>query len=202
MYSNPTHHPTARRSSMGALVAAPLLLALAALGCGEQKEKAVAEAGTNATVPPVTSGEGPQAAVASAQLSAASVEGTTETTTDETLPPDIVATGPETLVLPGSVVTIAATGSTDVTSVILTDRAGAKTPFTYDSESNLWRASYRVPLRVGTEKLALAVTAATDANRWKRVWVFLRLRDEAKPADATTQDSSGCAVEEVIPAKS
>jgi hypothetical protein len=68
---------------------------------------------------------------------------------------------------------------------MLTDRAGEKTPFTYDSESNLWQASYRVPLRVNTEKLALAVTATTEANRYKRVWVFLRLRDDgAKPAEA------------------
>lgn len=169
-----------------ALIAAPLLLALAALGCGEQKEKATAELATNeSTVAPAGSGvSAPQAAVASTGAAAIAETGL-EQRTDDTLPPDIVAAGPETIVLPGSVVTVAATGSTDVTSVMLTDRAGEKTPFTYDSESNLWRASYRVPIRATTDKLALAVTATTEANRWKRVWVFLRLRDEgAKPAEA------------------
>ncbi|HET7498158.1 MAG TPA: hypothetical protein VFM00_07640 [Candidatus Eisenbacteria bacterium] len=173
------------------LIAAPLLIALAALGCGEQKEKATAElAHRDAAVVPVeqgaSAGQG-AAATTTALTSGGVVTGVAETTpnADETLPPDIVATGPESVVIPGSVVTIAATGSTDVTSVMLTDRAGEKTPFTYDSESNLWQASYRVPLRVGTEKLALAVTATTEANRYKRVWVFLRLRDEkATPAEA------------------
>jgi hypothetical protein len=173
------------------LIAAPLLIALAALGCGEQKEKATAELAHRETaVVPVeqgaSAGQG-AAATPAALASGGVVTGVAETTpnADETLPPDIVASGPESIVIPGSVVTIAATGSTDVTSVMLTDRAGEKTPFTYDSESNLWQASYRVPLRVNTEKLALAVTATTEANRYKRVWVFLRLRDEnATPAEA------------------
>ena len=173
------------------LIAAPLLIALAALGCGEQKEKATAELAhrETAVVPAdqgVSAGQG-AAATPTALASGGVVTGVAETTpnADETLPPDIVASGPESVVIPGSVVTIAATGSTDVTSVMLTDRAGEKTPFTYDSESNLWQASYRVPLRVNTEKLALAVTATTEANRYKRVWVFLRLRDDgAKPAEA------------------
>jgi len=169
-----------------ALVAAPLLLALAALGCGEQKEKATAELATHETaVAPVgSSAPAPQAQVAATGVAATATTDVGQRT-DEALPPDIVAAGPESIVLPGSVVTIAATGSTDVTSVMLTDRAGEKTPFTYDSESNLWKASYRVPLRATTEKVALAVTATTEANRYKRVWVFLRLRDEgAKPTEA------------------
>ena len=173
-----------------ALVATPLLIALAALGCGEHKEKATAELANHETaVVPVQQGAVGHGAAATPTTLASDgvVTGVAETTpsAEETLPPDIVATGPESVVIPGSVVTIAATGSTDVTSVTLTDRAGEKTPFTYDSESNLWQASYRVPLRANTEKLALGVTATTGANRYKRVWVFLRLRDEgAKPAEA------------------
>jgi hypothetical protein len=167
-----------------ALIAAPLLIALAALGCGEQGEKATAELATKETAAPVRASAPAMASTVETPSAIGAVEGGT-TDGNEALPPDIVAAGPETIVLPGSVVTIAATGSTDVTSVILTDRAGEKTPFTYDSESNLWRASYRVPIRATTEKLALAVTAATEANRWKRVWVFLRLREQgATPAEA------------------
>lgn len=174
-----------------ALIAAPLLIALAAFGCGEQKEKATAELATHETAaaPAGTVAPAPQATVASTGTVA--TEGTgAEERSDDALPPDIVAAGPESIALPGSVVTIAATGSTDVTSVMLTDRAGEKTPFTYDSESNLWKASYRVPLRATTEKLALAVTATTEANRYKRVWVFLRLRDEgAKPVEAASDSA-------------
>jgi hypothetical protein len=169
-----------------ALLAAPFLLALTALGCGEQKEKATAELATNETVaaPAGPSASAPQVAVASTSGATTALENAGKKT-DETLPPDIVAVVPEGLSLPGTVVEIAAVGSADVTSVMLTDRVGAKTPFTFDSESNLWRASYRVPLRANTEKLALAVTATTEANRWKRIWVFLQLKEEgATPAEA------------------
>jgi hypothetical protein len=122
------------------LIAAPLLIALAAFGCGEHKEKATAELATRETAAPVRTGT-PQAGVASTSEALKAETGAVENGTtggEETLPPDIVAVGPESIVLPGSVVTIAATGSTDVTSVMLTDRVGEKTPFTYDSESNLW----------------------------------------------------------------
>lgn len=184
-----------KRSSRGiaaksALLAAPILLALAALGCGEQKEKATAELATNETVAPAgPSATAPQAAVASATGATTAPESAGQKT-DDTLPPDIVAVVPEGLSLPGTVVQIAAVGSADVTSVMLTDRVGAKTPFTFDSEANLWRASYRVPLRADTEKLALAVTATTEANRWKRVWVFLRLKEESATPTEAAPDSA------------
>lgn len=168
-----------------ALVGATLLVALVALGCGEQKGKATAELAAQEAAAPVAQGApAPQAAVAGTETLQTGEE-RSDLSQVETLPPDIVAAGPESIAVPGSVVTIAATGSADVTSVMLTDRAGEKTPFTFDSESNLWKASYRVPLRVATDKLGLAVTATTEANRYKRVWVFLRLRDEGTaPAEA------------------
>jgi len=182
-----THQPegtnTNRRFFLtSALIAAPLLIALVALGCGEEKEKATANLATTDTAAPVGTGAPLAGAATTVQpASAVATPRDDDSATDQTLPPDIVAAGPESIVAPGSVVTVAATGSTDVTSVLLTDRAGQKTPFTYDSESNLWKASYRVPIRSTGSKLALAVTATTEANRWKRVWVFLRLKDEVVP---------------------
>jgi hypothetical protein len=179
-----THEASINPTRTRAMLAAPILLALVVLGCGEQKRQVAAE-----------SGAGEPAAVETVTKNAAASTGAQGPATVQThggegvlptdaLPPDVVATAPDTLAIPGSVVVLTALGSTDVTSVILTDGNGAKTPFIYDSESNLWRVSYRVPMRTTGERISLSVTASTEANRWKRVWVFLRVRGG--------EDESGC----------
>ena len=168
----------------GVFLATPLLLAVVALGCGEQKQQAAAEPVSGVTTQPT---DGAPPAIT------ASATGTAElgtSNTEDGLPPDVAATAPDTLTVPGSVVVITALGSADVTSVTLNDGAGEKTPFTYDSESNLWRVSYRVPVRVSADRIGLSVTAATDANRWKRVWVFLKLRDTGARTEADSEP--GC----------
>lgn len=185
---------TTPRIATTCMLAVPLLLTLAAIGCGEQKKTASAElattTGSNAVGGATAPAEAAVVATAATETGAAIENAGVEAQGDGSLPPDIVAMGPETVALPGTVVTIAAVGSPDVSSVVLTDRAGARTPFTYDSESNLWRAAYRVPLRAETDKLGLSVTATTEANRWKRVWVFLQLKEEdAKPV-ASPSDSA------------
>ena len=159
-------------------------LALVALGCGEQKQKATAETGAVET--PTAMSEPTPAA---GQTVAASATGTAEPVSQvESLPPDVTANAPDTLVTPGSVVVITALGSSDVTSVTLADGLGEKTPFTFDSEANLWHASYRVPLKTREDKIGLSVTASTDANRYKRVWLFLQTREQAEKAAATTTE--------------
>ncbi len=161
-------------------------LALVAIGCGEQKQKATAE--TGATETPATSMSEPTPAAG--QAVAASATGTAEPVGQvESLPPDVAATAPDTLVAPGSVVVITALGSADVTSVTLADGLGEKTPFTFDSESNLWRASYRVPVKTREDRIGLSVTASTDASRFKRVWLFLKTRESAEKAATTAEDS-------------
>ncbi|MGE5178236.1 MAG: hypothetical protein ACM3PF_03990 [Bacteroidota bacterium] len=181
------------RAATGAALAAPLLLALVALGCGEQKEKASATVASTETAPAQAQPGAVPATKTGAALTAetgtTSAMATGEAKEDAGLPPEVVAVPPEGISAPGTVVTIAAVGSTDVTSVMLTDRVGAKTPFTFDSAANMWKVSYRVPLDVKTDRLALSVTAGTETNRWKRVWVFLQLREEAKEA-ATAPDST------------
>jgi hypothetical protein len=162
-------------------------LALVALGCGEQKQKATAE--TNSSETPIAAQEA--APAPGGQTVAASATGTPESVGQvESLPPDVAATAPDTLVTPGSVVVITAIGSADVTSVTLADGVGEKTPFTFDSESNLWRASYRVPVKIREDRIGLSVTATTDASRYKRVWLFLKTRESAEKA-ATTVEESG-----------
>lgn len=161
-------------------------LALVALGCGEQKQKATAE--TSSTETPIAAQEA--APAPGGQTVAASATGTPEQIGQvESLPPDVAATAPDTLVTPGSVVVITAIGSADVTSVTLTDGVGEKTPFTFDSESNLWRASYRVPVKIREDRIGLSVTATTDASRYKRVWLFLQTRESAEKAATTVEES-------------
>ena len=164
-------------------------LALVALGCGEQKQKATAET-TTTDAPVATAHEA--APTPGGQAVAASATGTPEQVGQvESLPPDVAATAPDTLVAPGSVVLITALGSADVTSVTLTDGLGEKTPFTYDSESNLWRVSYRIPVKIREDRIGLSVTASTDASRYKRVWLFLKTRESAEKtagAEADTGD--------------
>jgi len=60
----------------------------------------------------------------------------------------------------------------------LTDRLGQKHPFSYDSEAKAWRIYYRVPIAAKSDELGLSITAANGANRWKRVWVFLKIQGE------------------------
>ena len=162
-------------------------LALVALGCGEQKQKATAEI-SNTDAPMATAHD--TAPTPGGQAVAASATGTPEQVGQvESLPPDVAATAPDTLVQAGSVVTITALGSADVTSVTLADGLGEKTPFTYDSESNLWRVSYRIPVKIREDRIGLSVTATTDANRYKKVWVFLKTRESAEKTAATAEDS-------------
>jgi hypothetical protein len=180
----------------GSFLAASLLLAMVALGCGEQKQQAAAEPVAPGSPGSPGSGVAAQPADGAPPAVTASATGTVELGTsnaEEGLPPDVAAAAPDTLTVPGSVVVITALGSADVTSVTLNDGAGEKTPFTYDSESNLWRVSYRVPVRVTADRIGLSVTASTDANRWKRVWVFLKLRDTPDTGERTEADSEpGC----------
>ena len=162
-------------------------LAFVAVGCGEQKQKATAD--TSSSDAPIAAAR-ETAPTPGGQTVAASATGTPEAIGQvESLPPDVAATAPDTLVTPGSVVVITAIGSADVTSVTLADGVGEKTPFTFDSESNLWRVSYRVPVKIREDRIGLSVTATTDASRYKRVWLFLKTRESAEKAAATAQDS-------------
>jgi hypothetical protein len=39
----------------------------------------------------------------------------------------------------------------------------------------VWRAQDRVPLHPRHERFGVSVTARNDADRWRRVWVFLNV---------------------------
>jgi hypothetical protein len=107
----------------------------------------------------------------------------------DSLPPDVSATVADTLVFPGSSIEITAVGSPDVVSVSLGDGLGGKQPFAYDATSDSWKIFYRVPVKPGTERVALSVTARNASQRWRRVWLFLGVQQErpAAQADSTVK---------------
>jgi len=153
---------------------ASAMVAFLALGCGEQKEGAAVE--TNAA-PAAAIEKTPTTVVAATRATTpeAGMEGTGLTTSADSLPPDVTAFAPDSLLIPGSVVEITAEASTDAAALTLTDGLGHKYPFVYDTEAKAWRVHYRVPIQTHIDRLGLSVTATSAANRWKRVWVFLKI---------------------------
>ena len=96
----------------------------------------------------------------------------------ESLPPDLSVTVSDTLVSPGESVEITAEGTSDVGEIVLWDGIHDRQALTYDSMAKVWRTNYRVPLRPSSERFGLSVTAKNEANRWRRVWVFLSVQRE------------------------
>ena len=96
----------------------------------------------------------------------------------------------DTLVTPGETVELTARGTPDVVEVTLWDGVHERLAFTRDAEGNTWRVQYRVPLRLKSERLGLSVTAKNEAGRWRRVWLFLKLRDGASETRADSTSSS------------
>jgi len=186
-------------------VAASFLLLLVALGCGKEEKRVSASTGDArgeavVTTPATTAAQGNAAAQTTLASGVAETEGgalqdeasskAPETEGDAMLPPEVVVSVPDSLAVPGSIVEITAEGSADVTAITLSDGRGQTRPFTYDTTANVWRASYRVPLRSATERLGLSATATNGGNRWKRVWIFLNVLP--KQTTAETDSGEGC----------
>ena len=156
------------------VITASAMVAFLALGCGEQKERAAVE--TSAAPASAVEQTSPAAVTATRTTTPeAGNEGTGLTTSADSLPPDVTAFAPDSLVIPGNVVEITAQASTDAATLTLTDRLGHKYPFFYDTEAKAWRVHYRVPIQTHIDRLGLSVTATSGANRYKRVWIFLKI---------------------------
>lgn len=176
------------------LLVAALAIGFLAMGCGQQQnESASTEAGsaqpaaavqTAAAVPASAAASDPAHASGLAE-STPQAEGIAALSADS-LPPDVVASASEALVSPGTIVEIAAEGSPDVVEVILSDGIGKTQPLVYDSTAKCWRVLYRVPLRMATDRLGLSVTAKNGLDRWRRVWVFLKVQREGAQADSVS----------------
>ena len=99
--------------------------------------------------------------------------------TGDSLPPDVMIASVDSLATPGQAIEITAKGSGDVVSMSLWDGLGQRQAFRYDQGTQEWRVLYRVPLKLHTERLALAVTAKNGSNGWRRVWLFPQVGGEA-----------------------
>jgi hypothetical protein len=93
----------------------------------------------------------------------------------EGLPPDLSVSVADTLVAPGETIEFTVEGTDDVRQVALSDGRDEPTPFVRDEGTHVWRAQYRVPLHPKSERFGVSVTARNDADRWRRVWVFLHI---------------------------
>ena len=177
---NANREATKRLAWGGALVVAAASVALLALGCSEQEKKATAEINT----PTAGIAEMTPAATASA-TAPATIEpsGVEPAVGADSLAPDVAATVEGELTAPGAIVIITAQGSSDVTSMVLADGLGKKYAFAYDAAANLYRVSYRVPIKTAADRVGLSVTATNGANRWKRVWVFVKTRETPELED-------------------
>jgi hypothetical protein len=166
-----------RTATMTTIVS--VLASLSLAGCGNGQHN-VTESGTGSgAVEPFT-------AVAQAADASQVPQGRIpESVPADSLPPDVVARASEGVATPGGTVEVAAQASPDVVEVFLWDGIGRKQSFAYDSTANLWRARYRVPLRIAADRIGLSVTAKNGLDLRSRVWVFVRIE---RPASEETQE--------------
>lgn len=163
----------------GALATTLATLAFLAIGCGNQQQaRTSGSPGTDHDA--VVAGS---SLPAGAPITAREARSTAEperiaAVSNDSLPPDVDASITDSLVTPGTIIEITAKGSPDVEEVMLSDGIGKPQRFVYDASADLWRASYRVPVKVVRDRLGLAVTAKNELHRWRRVWVFLSVQRE------------------------
>lgn len=190
------------------LSALALSIGLVAMGCNRGEEERGAQAsrakgGAVAARPAsgTTVGGAAEAAPVTGAAANASAEGVTESvpeaestpraddtevTPAEFLPPDVATPVTEMLVTPGSVIEITAEASSDVVAMELSDGISKAIAFRHHEDGGVWRAPYRVPLRLKGERLGLSITAKNGSEKYRRVWVFLKDAKSFAAADTST----------------
>ncbi|MGH7725922.1 MAG: hypothetical protein ACREOU_10900 [Candidatus Eiseniibacteriota bacterium] len=118
---------------------------------------------------------------------------------DDSTPPDAHILLEDTLVEPGETVEIVVHTTPDANRVLLSDGLQDPQALVRDAGSNTWRVNYRVPLRPQHERWGLSVTAKNEANRWRRVWVFLELPKETSEASSELESTKEPVKESVKP---
>ena len=153
------------------VVAGGVLLA----SCGSKGDSSVQ---TSASGQVSSLDPGQHTTVASAVATPLPVQGglsAADTAVREGLPPDLSVSVADTLVTPGQAVEFTVQGTPDVAQVALSDGRDDPMPFVRDQGTDTWRTQYRVPLHPRYERYGISVTAKTDADRWRRVWIFLHV---------------------------
>lgn len=174
-----------RRIGRGRVLAACVgatVLGLIAAGCGgHEGDQASNSSGSGQTLVVAQASAPLEVGSGTVKAQPASDEAIAVTSADA-LPPDVAVTVADTLVYAGGSVEIKAQGSPDVVGVMLSDGIGRKQPFVYDAASDTWKVFYRVPIKGGTDRLALSATAKNASQRWRRVWLFLTVQHETPAA--------------------
>ena len=148
----------------------------------------------NESRPPISAVTDPPPPVAGAPMvPAAAVKAPVET--EESVPPDLDVSPVDTLVVPGQAIEFDVRTTPDVTRLTLSDGRDEPLAFVREAGADRWSVTYRVPLRTRVERWGVSITARTNANRWRRVWIFLHARDvtegvTAKAAASSTVDST------------
>ena len=171
-----------------------ILAVLGVLGCGSgsgERTVTASDAGPGAPVEPFTAVAPASTDARSAQT--ASLSASLEAVQADSLPPDVAALAADSLASPGETVEIAAQASADVVEVFLWDGIGRKQSFAYDSTAGVWRAGYRVPLGISSDRIGLSVTAKNSLDLRHRVWVFLRIERQVKAEQPETQPEAQAA---------
>ena len=185
-----TQHLPARRFGAATFALITLAAAVPLAGCGshgESRAPSQPEAQASVAAPAEQSSPVPKQPGMPPGNAGASEPSATRS---DSLPPDIAVSLGDTLVTPGETVELTAEGTPDVVEVTLWDGVHERLAFTRDAEGNTWRVEYRVPLQLNSERLGLSVTAKNEAGRWRRVWLFLKLRDGASETRADSTSSS------------
>jgi hypothetical protein len=173
--------------NLGIAAAALALIAMAAGCSGDGADNSSTAASTTPVASEARGGGSVTAEPAVLAPPVASPAGSRVIALGDSLPPDVNVSVEDSLAAPGEVVAISAVGSDDVSQIGLSDGLGRMQLFTREAGSNAWHILYRVPLKTKRDRVALSVTALNDVNRWRRVWVFIEVRQpssgDVDPAD-------------------
>ncbi|NOT35420.1 MAG: hypothetical protein HOP12_14845 [Candidatus Eisenbacteria bacterium] len=164
----------------GALVIA-LTAGLLLSSCGEQNRSTDQASSPSQTVVAIPAGHTP-ATSASAPVVTSSVALESKPVVSSGAAPDIAVSVTDTLVMLGQTVEFVVDATPDVSEIALSDGHGDTRALVRDANSNVWRVTYRVPLRSRLERYGVSLTARTDGHRWRRVWTFLHI-DSPAPVD-------------------
>jgi len=170
------------------LVGTIALAAAVSTGCNKEDEVATAQAGyRNSNVVEQASTRSleskPEAvpAVTSPSMPLHSEPGS-DMQVEGAKAPDLLVKSSKETVTRGETIELSAQGSPDVVEMMLSDGYGTTQSLVFDAASSTWKTTYRVPLNMNLERLGLSIKARNGDERWRRVWVFLTLPENAEKA--------------------
>jgi len=174
------------------------LMALTAAGCGRSSHKSSSvDTGANAQEAPALPQEATYATYRHDEPGDFEPSGEPKSQipmarSGDPQPPDLEVMTSDTTVERRDRVDVTARTTADAVEVVMWDGIGDRQALIYDEAANVWRGSYRVPLNTPADRLGLSVTAKDGEKRWRRVWVFLTIHENAEvPADSSTVTEGG-----------